>query len=346
MSRSTDHGARWSRPVRVAAAPAGEDQWWPAVAAGPGGELWVAWQQGERVLLARSTDGGRRFARARPRRRARLAQWRPAVAATAPGSAVLAWVDERARFATEPSLPQAGILAATVRDGQVGAPQRLDGPTTRAAGRHDGPRMGAVARRARRPRARHLDRLRVLRLGRLAAAGRTTAAPPGRAEQAVNDTPPALEALDDRPQAALLADGRPLVAWTDWRTDPGTARSARAASTTPSSGAPASRTSRSTGRATPTARRSRPPSRALPDGGAVVAWQDHTAGPGDVHAARVGADGRPGRALRVDDSGRAGSNQWRPAIAVTSRRVVVAWEDERDGPTQIYASRAAPSRLP
>ena len=31
--------------------------------------------------------------------------------------------------------------------------------------------------------------------------------------------------------------------------------------------------------------------------------------------------------------------------AVTTNRVVAAWEDERDGPAQIYVARAAPTRV-
>jgi hypothetical protein len=68
------------------------------------------------------------------------------------------------------------------------------------------------------------------------------------------------------------------------------------------------------------------------------------AGPGDIRLARIHA-GHAGPAVRVDDSGRAGWNQWRPAIAVAGGRAIVAWEDERDGPTQIYTARAAAARV-
>ena len=41
--------------------------------------------------------------------------------------------------------------------------------------------------------------------------------------------------------------------------------------------------------------------------------------------------------VRVDDAGGRGINSWRPAMtAVGGRRVVVAWEDDRDGPSNIF----------
>ena len=44
---------------------------------------------------------------------------------------------------------------------------------------------------------------------------------------------------------------------------------------------------------------------------------------------------------RVDDKGAAGSNAWRPDLApVTGGRVLAAWEDERDGPSQIFYAAA------
>ncbi len=79
-------------------------------------------------------------------------------------------------------------------------------------------------------------------------------------------------------------------------------------------------------------------------GGAVAAWQDHLRGPGDIVAARLRGS-RWGRPVRVDDTGRAGWNQWRPALASTGSTVVAAWEDERDGPAQVFAARARASRI-
>jgi hypothetical protein len=41
---------------------------------------------------------------------------------------------------------------------------------------------------------------------------------------------------------------------------------------------------------------------------------------------------------RVDDAGARDVNSWRPAMTpVSARRVLVAWEDDRDGPSNIFA---------
>ncbi len=70
--------------------------------------------------------------------------------------------------------------------------------------------------------------------------------------------------------------------------------------------------------------------------GALVAWQDMRRGVGDIRIARVGPF--IGRSRRIDGHGRAG-NAWRPAIAVSQGRAIVAWEDDRDGPSQVYVRR-------
>jgi hypothetical protein len=77
-------------------------------------------------------------------------------------------------------------------------------------------------------------------------------------------------------------------------------------------------------------------------GGALVAWQDHGGrGDGDVLIRRAAG----GSARRVDDTGGRGWNAWRPALAVSGRRAVAAWEDERDGPPQVYVATAPVRRL-
>jgi hypothetical protein len=142
----------------------------------------------------------------------------------------------------------------------------------------------------------------------------------------------------------------------------------------------------------------------LPDGDALVAWQDHAGALAQIELARVhGLDAA--QAWRVEDSGGEGANGWRPALALTrgepaasvrctgrhdhrrgrrararcrrrhrrgtradqarprahrhrlrhpGRRpaggadelsVLAAWEDERNGPAQIYVARAPVSKL-
>jgi hypothetical protein len=86
----------------------------------------------------------------------------------------------------------------------------------------------------------------------------------------------------------------------------------------------------------------------LPGGDALVAWQDMSSprGDGDIFVTRVRRGAGGGRAVRVDDTGTRGWNQWRPALALSSGRVIAAWEDERDGPPQIYFARAKTRRIP
>ena len=71
------------------------------------------------------------------------------------------------------------------------------------------------------------------------------------------------------------------------------------------------------------------------------------AGPGRILLARI--DGRGAvtrRRVRVDDGGRRGWNAWRPALAtVSGGHVLAAWEDERDGPGQIFVARARAGAL-
>jgi hypothetical protein len=47
----------------------------------------------------------------------------------------------------------------------------------------------------------------------------------------------------------------------------------------------------------------------------------------------------------VSDAGARGGNAWRPRLACSGKRVVVVWEDERDGPARLYSSAGAARRL-
>jgi hypothetical protein len=54
---------------------------------------------------------------------------------------------------------------------------------------------------------------------------------------------------------------------------------------------------------------------------------------------------RRGRVLRVDDAGGTSGNAWRPRIACSGGAVLAAWEDERDGPPQVYAALGRARRV-
>jgi hypothetical protein len=62
-------------------------------------------------------------------------------------------------------------------------------------------------------------------------------------------------------------------------------------------------------------------------------------GVGDIRIAHiVRSQSYTGPTRRIDGHGPRG-NAWRPAIAVAGKQAIVAWEDDRDGPSQIYVRR-------
>jgi hypothetical protein len=73
--------------------------------------------------------------------------------------------------------------------------------------------------------------------------------------------------------------------------------------------------------------------------GALVVWQDMRRGVGDIRIAHiVRSQPYDGPTRRIDGHGAAG-NAWRPALAVSGTHAIVAWEDDRDGPSQVYVRR-------
>jgi hypothetical protein len=71
LSRSTDDGKTWSKPVEIDAHPGlprddnGAAEGFAAVVA-PDGTLYAIWSQDDEIMLASSHDGGQKFSRARP----------------------------------------------------------------------------------------------------------------------------------------------------------------------------------------------------------------------------------------------------------------------------------------
>lgn len=332
VARSTDGGAHWSRPV----APLdGGRQWWPAVSV-RGTEVWLAAQVDGHVVWTRSADGGRTF-ESQHAVDSPAETWKPSIAATGDGAAFLAWIDMRDRFTLD-DLPQAALYGAVL---PAGAPARLDSaaPPDDLARTLANAWAPSVAAAGPRVLVSWID-FRTYDwdvYARDSADGGATFAP----ERPVNDQPKGVEALDATPRSAI-GPGGPLVAFTDWSKSPASARR-------PSPlydialGAPGGHPRQVDGA------RIRPvdafaPALALaPGGGALVAWQDMRRGVGDIRIARVGA--RIGPARRVDDRRGGGRNAWRPALAVAGATAIVAWEDERDGPAQIYVARAPAARV-
>jgi len=358
LVRSTTEGARFGGRVRPTGRPAGTaNEWWPSISTGPDGTVWVAWQDDSsgtwRVYVTHSSDGGRTFSApvavdASPP--ADVKQWKPSVAAAGPGSALVAWIDERGRFAGD-DLAQAQVRLARIERDTAGPSVRIDegiDPVPLAA-TLDHAWAPSLAVSGERVLVSWID-FRSYDW-RVTARESTDGGASFASQQVLSTAAADVEALDDAPQAAYAraaggAGPRGLVAHTRWaKEQDGLTTPSRLYDTVLASvgGFAPLQVDGHGGEHVSTFS---PALAVLAGGEAVVAWQDHAKGPGDVYLARIGAAGsRADRPVRVDDSGTAGTNQWRPRVAVTTNRVVVAWEDERDGPAQIYVARASPRRL-
>jgi hypothetical protein len=64
-----------------------------------------------------------------------------------------------------------------------------------------------------------------------------------------------------------------------------------------------------------------------------------------VQAVLLRGGTKRGPVRRVDDAGDRGGNAWRPRLGCWGDRVVAAWEDERDGPAQVYSAVSTAVRL-
>jgi len=159
----------------------------------------------------------------------------------------------------------------------------------------------------------------------------------------VNDTPAGDEALDDSPEAALGAT-RPFVAWTDWRKRDSAATSPHEQYDT-FVASPGARNVQADPYGTRPLSTFAPSICATSHDDAVVAFQDASRGQNDVRAVFMRGGTRRGPSRRVDDAGHRGANAWRPRLGCWADRVVAAWEDERDGPPQIYSAVGSIDRL-
>src|SRR5207249_2618339 len=113
----------------------GANEQWPAVALGARGRVTLAWDDDssgvQRVYLARSRRGGRRFGRPRaidPRPPGDAFQWRADLTKGRGDVVHAVFVDDRAR-SSDDELPQAGVYYARVRRGLPERARRLDGGT-------------------------------------------------------------------------------------------------------------------------------------------------------------------------------------------------------------------------
>lgn len=339
LARSVDGGRTWGRPRTVGRGP---HRWWPSVAIGPDRRVWVAWSDdrtGEQRAYV-SHGGGYAGVPVDASVADAVQQLRPAIAPTGTGTAYVAFVDDRARFSGD-DLPQAGIWGAAVSGGTPGRATRLDSTEAPAdlAATLDHSWAPALAARGKRLELTWID-FRDYEWNVYARPSSDGGATWGT-ERKVNDTADADEALEDTPRPALLRGG-PLVAFTDWASLNRNPRkpSALYDVAVAAPGQAQIRADGSRGKHV----EAFSPAIAAAGRSAVVAWQDHRDGDGDLLAARVTAK-KAGKPVRVDDSGRRGWNQWRPALSVAGGAVIAAWEDERDGPPQIFFALARASRI-
>ena len=347
--RSSDSGRTWSEPVRPTGRPAGAiDEWWPAVALGPKGRATIAWvdrsTDRERVYFAQSSDGGRKWGGAKPLDGApppRVAQWRPALAHGRGDVVHAAFVDER-EVSADDSLPQAHVFYSRINAGTPEPARRLDQgePDPRAA-RLDNSWAPRLSVRGERVLVTWVD---FLRYDWDVFARESTDAGTTFADQRdVNDTPPADEALDDTPEAAL-GGTKPFIAWTDWRKRDSAARAAHQQYDI-FVATPGGRNVQADPHGTKPVSTFAPSICATRGDDAIVAFQDASRGQNDIQAVYLRGGTKRGPTRRVDDAGDGGGNAWRPRLGCWGQRVIAAWEDERDGPAQVYVTSGSAPKL-
>jgi hypothetical protein len=347
LVRTRDGGRTWSRPVRPTGRRAGAvDEQWPAVALGAHGIVTVAWNDDssgvQRVYLARSTDGGRRFGAPRaidPVARAGAFQWRAALAQGRGDVVHAVFVDDRA-VSSDDALPQAGVYYTRVRRGAPGAARRLDtGQPATLAAKLDNAWAPRVAARGRRVLVSWIDFQNydwgVFSRG--SSDGGARFGSPIRVTDNVEGSNQQ-EELADSPDPLLQQHGS-LIAWTDWRK-----RASAGHVPHQQYDIDAAVPGRSNRQIDPYGARpvsTFSPSACVDRKRALVAFQDASAARSVIRAVRVRGGARRGRALRVDDGGPGAGDAWRPRLACSGGRVVAAFETERDGPDQIYVTRAS-----
>jgi hypothetical protein len=154
------------------------------------------------------------------------------------------------------------------------------------------------------------------------------------------------ERIDERPTLAIDRRGLVHVAWTDLRArEPDTnifyARSDDGGATfIPNRQLDDSKAGFDPDRDTPTNQWH--PSLAVDRGALFAAWQDNRLGNNDIFFTTSFDGGTTfAPAERVDDTGGGASEQSRPVLAIArrGRLCYVAWEDTRDGASDIYLAR-------
>lgn len=334
------------------------DEWNPSVAIS-GKRVFAAWTElrsGEqRVQVAVSNDGGRSFRRPvtipeASGSGAPHTQWLPELAPATGGGAHLAYLEED-DLSVDDGLPQTRVFYRPLNSkGKPGAAQRLDqGEPSEFAQKMDHSWAPDIAARGKRVVVSWVDfRTYDWRAyARTSTDGGDSFAP----EQELGEgqepgEPEILEQLADSPSVALGPE-KAFVAWTEWRKEgdtnirPGSAYDTWIVTAEDGAFGPEVRADDLGDEQASTFW----PAAAADGSDALVAYQDSSTGLGDIRAARIRGGTERDASQRVDDTGDGAVNQYRPAIATSGRNVIVAWEDERNGPSRIFSARARSSRV-
>ena len=145
--RSTDHGATWSAPIRVAdfkplgardpltGAPIRDGSILPQMAAAPDGTLYVVWQDGrfavthDAIALSRSTDGGLTWSTpVRVNSEPGVVAFTAQVHVRGDGAVAVTYFDLRSRSATDPAVILADYWLARSTDGITWSETHVAGP--------------------------------------------------------------------------------------------------------------------------------------------------------------------------------------------------------------------------
>jgi hypothetical protein len=367
LARTRDYGRTWSRARDpIASGSGGADEWWPAVATGARGRVTIAWvertegssesafppPESARVLYAHSTNGGRRFGAAvalDPSAPEGVDQWKPSLAPGSGNVVHAVFVDERVR-SMDDDLPQAGVYYSRIVRGRAGEAQRLDsGQPAANARKMDNSWAPTVSAKGSRVLVSWIDFLNYDWdvFARYSTDGGESFGEQQPVNDATEDDPRTSaneqqEALAASPEAVV---GRgPFVAWVDWRK-----RDSSATQPHQQYDIFLARPGGANRQVDPYGARQlsafHPTVCADTRNRVLVAFQDASRGHNDVRIVRMTRGRRRGRARRVDDAGSRRINAWRPELGCWEDRAVVLWEDERDGPAQIYFAAANARRL-
>jgi hypothetical protein len=344
VATTTDGGRHWSR-ARVAEASGDSFQRWPALAVSRKGKLTLAWVEQEgprsRVFYSQAKIAGhvwlgppRLLDSGAP---ATADQWKVALAQGNGDVVHAAYVDTRARF-KKGGLPQAGLYYRRIAAGAAGPAERLDeGPPKPLATKLDNAWAPSVAVRGRDVLVAWLDFMHYDWdvLSRLSHdSGRTFAQ-----QVSSNREPDDVEDLSDSP-SALFVKGGPLIAWTDFHK-----RDSAETTPHPMYDTYIAPPGKAPEQVDPYGARHVStfwPSACTAGADALVAFQDSSTGVGRIRIVRMRAGTKRGHARAVNDTS---ANAYRPALACSGRRAIVAWEDARDGVTRVYTASATTRRI-